>query len=69
MMFGLTRLTGFHAWLQRRQFWGDVVFRYKAGQVTHVRCGQDYKPDDLPMDPAVQQEAQALIQARSAMDP
>lgn len=68
-MFGLARLTGFHAWLQRRHYWGDVVFRYKNGEVTHVRCEQEFKPDALPMDPAVQQEAQAMIQARSAMDP
>lgn len=50
-MFGLARLTGFHAWLQRRRFWGHVTFRYKAGEVTGVRCEQEFKPDALPCDP------------------
>lgn len=68
-MFVLTRLTGFHAWLNRRQFWGYVTFRYQNGEVTHVKCEQEYKLDTLPMDSAVQQEAAARIRARSAMDP
>lgn len=35
--------------LVRNGFYGDLVFKFKGGEVYHIEVHRSYKPDNLPV--------------------